>query len=42
MSGVTEEERAEWFEVLRPVHEEMSDRIGADLIQQTYTALGIE
>jgi C4-dicarboxylate-binding protein DctP len=39
---MTEEERAEWFEVLRPVHEEMSDRIGADLIQQTYTALGIE
>lgn len=39
---MTEDERAEWFEVLRPVHEEMADRIGADLIQQTYTALGIE
>ncbi len=39
---MTEEERTEWFEVLRPVHDQMSDRIGADLIQQTYTALGIE
>ena len=39
---MTDDERAEWFEVLRPVHEEMSSRIGADLIQQTYTALGIE
>ena len=39
---MTPEERAEWFEVLKPVHEEMSDRIGADLIKQTYTALGLE
>ena len=39
---MTEEERAEWFEVLKPVHEEMADRVGAELIQQTYTALGIE
>ncbi|MFQ8430133.1 TRAP transporter substrate-binding protein [Amaricoccus sp. W119] len=37
---MTPEERAEWAEVLRPVHEEMSDRIGADLIQQVYDALG--
>ena len=39
---MTDEERAEWFEVLKPVHEEMTDRVGAELIQQTYTALGIE
>ena len=39
---MTPEERAEWFEVLKPVHEEMSDRIGAELIKQTYTALGLE
>ncbi|MTH64171.1 TRAP transporter substrate-binding protein [Paracoccus shanxieyensis] len=38
----TEEERAEWFEVLKPVHEEMADRIGADLIQQAYAELGIQ
>lgn len=30
----TEEERAEWVERLRPVHDEMASRIGADLIQQ--------
>lgn len=39
---MTEEERAEWFEVLRPVHEQMADRIGADLLQQVYATLGIE
>ena len=39
---MTEDERAEWFEVLQPVHEKMSNRIGADLIKQTYSALGIE
>jgi len=39
---MTEDERAEWFEVLQPVHEEMADRIGKDLIQQTYSALGIK
>ncbi|OHC43895.1 MAG: C4-dicarboxylate ABC transporter [Rhodobacteraceae bacterium GWE1_64_9] len=37
---LTDEERAEWAEVLRPVHEEMADRIGADLIQQVYGVLG--
>ena len=37
---MTEEERAEWLEVLKPVHEEMADRIGADLIQQAYEAIG--
>ena len=39
---MTEEERAEWFKVLRPVHEKMADRIGADLLQQAYATLGIE
>ncbi|WP_128255417.1 TRAP transporter substrate-binding protein [Falsirhodobacter deserti] len=37
---LTEEERAEWYETLRPVHEEMADRIGADLLQKVYDALG--
>ena len=37
---MTEEERAEWLEVLKPVHEEMADRIGAELIQQAYEAIG--
>lgn len=37
---LTDEERAEWVAALRPVHEEMSDRIGADLIKQAYDALG--
>lgn len=37
---MTEEERAEWQEVLRPVHEEMADRVGADLLQRVYDALG--
>lgn len=39
---MTEDERAEWVEILRPVHEEMAKRIGADLIQQAYTALGTD
>lgn len=39
---LTEEERAAWAEALFPVHKEMEDRIGADLIQQTYKVLGIE
>ena len=37
---MTDEERAEWLEVLKPVHEEMADRIGADLIQEAYQAIG--
>lgn len=37
---LTEEERAEWYETLRPVHDEMADRIGADLLQKVYDALG--
>lgn len=36
----TPEERAEWLEVLAPVHEEMADRIGADLLQKVRDALG--
>ncbi|NHF74468.1 TRAP transporter substrate-binding protein [Paracoccus xiamenensis] len=36
---LTDEERAQWAEVLRPVHDEMADRIGADLIQQAYDAI---
>ncbi|AXC48812.1 C4-dicarboxylate ABC transporter [Paracoccus suum] len=39
---MTEGERAEWYKVLRPVHEKMANRIGADLIQQTYKALGTQ
>lgn len=37
---LTDEERAEWVATLRPVHEQMSGRIGADLIKQAYAALG--
>ncbi|AUM75022.1 TRAP transporter substrate-binding protein [Paracoccus jeotgali] len=39
---MTEDEREAWFKVLRPVHDKMADRIGKDLLQQAYTALGIE
>ncbi|WP_313136381.1 TRAP transporter substrate-binding protein [Paracoccus jeotgali] len=39
---MTEDERAAWFKVLRPVHDKMADRIGKDLLQQAYAALGIE
>lgn len=37
---LTEEERAEWVEALKPVYDEMSGRVGADLIEQVRTALG--
>ena len=37
---MTEEERAAWKEALLPVHEEMADRIGADLIEQIKAATG--
>ena len=37
---MTDDERAQWLEVLKPVHEEMADRIGADLLQKVYAALG--
>ena len=39
---MTDEERAAWKEVLLPVHEEMADRIGADLIAQIKAATGAE
>lgn len=39
---LTDEERAEWLEVLKPVHEEMSDRIGEDLLQKVYDTLGTQ
>ena len=39
---LTDEERAAWLEILKPVHEEMSDRIGADLLQRVYDTLGTE
>lgn len=38
----TPEEREEWYEVLKVVHEEMADRIGADLIKHTYDVLGLK
>lgn len=38
---MTEEERAEWYEVLQPVHEEMADRVGPDLLKQFYAELGL-
>lgn len=37
---MTEEEKAAWKEALMPVHEEMADRIGADLIEQIKAVTG--
>ncbi len=37
---LTDEERAAWAAALRPVHEQMAERVGADLIKQVYAALG--
>ncbi len=37
----TPEEREEWAKVLRPVHQQMADRIGADLLQKVYATLGV-
>ena len=37
---MTDEEKAAWKEALLPVHEEMADRIGADLITQIKAATG--
>jgi C4-dicarboxylate-binding protein DctP len=37
---LTAEETAAWAEALKPVHAQMSDRIGADLIDAAYKALG--
>jgi C4-dicarboxylate-binding protein DctP len=37
---LTAEERAQWIEALKPVHEEMAGRVGKDLIQAVYNATG--
>ncbi|WP_417308320.1 TRAP transporter substrate-binding protein [Devosia sp.] len=37
---LTDEERQAWVDALMPVHEEMSGRIGADLIEEAHAALG--
>lgn len=39
---LSDEERAEWIERLRPLHEQMSSRIGADLVKQAHSVLGIQ
>jgi len=39
---LTPEEREEWVKALMPVHKEMADRVGADLIKATYETLGIK
>lgn len=39
---LSDAEREEWVEALRPVHDQMAGRIGADLIKQAYGVLGIE
>ncbi|WP_374656425.1 TRAP transporter substrate-binding protein [Dongia sp.] len=36
----TAEERAAWMEALRPVHDEVAERVGKDLIQSIYQATG--
>ena len=38
---LTEAERAAWIKVLRPVHEEMANRVGRDLIQEIYRETGV-
>lgn len=39
---LTEDERAQWIARLRPVHDEMASRIGADLIAKAHEVLGID
>jgi C4-dicarboxylate-binding protein DctP len=39
---LTPAERAAWKAALLPVHEQMADRIGKDLIQEVYTATGFK
>lgn len=39
---LTPEEHAEWVEVLKPVHTDMADRVGADLIKQVYETVGLK
>jgi C4-dicarboxylate-binding protein DctP len=38
--GLTAEEQAEWRRALAPVHAEMAQRIGPELLQQVYAATG--
>ncbi|MBI2253581.1 MAG: TRAP transporter substrate-binding protein [Proteobacteria bacterium] len=38
---LTPEERTAWMEALKPVHEEVADRVGKDLIQAIYQATGV-
>lgn len=37
---LSEDERAEWVEALKPVYEQVAGRIGADLIEQVRSVLG--
>ncbi|MEZ5796673.1 MAG: TRAP transporter substrate-binding protein [Paracoccaceae bacterium] len=37
---LTDDERAAWIAALKPVHEQMADRIGADLIAEVNATLG--
>lgn len=39
---LTPEQREEWVTALKPVHTEMADRVGADLIKQVYEAVGMK
>ena len=39
---LSDEERAEWVAALRPIHDDMASRIGADLIRQAHEVLDIE
>jgi C4-dicarboxylate-binding protein DctP len=39
---LTPAERAAWKTALVPVHEEMADRVGKDLLQEVYTATGFK
>lgn len=39
---LSDADREEWIKALRPVHKQMESRIGADLIKQSYTVLGIK
>lgn len=39
---LTPEQREEWVAALKPVHTEMADRVGADLIKQVYEAVGMK
>lgn len=39
---LSDDERQEWIDILRPVHDEMASRIGAELVEQAHATLGIE